>query len=239
VTDCPTPTKARYATQNAAITAAARASFGLGTPLRPYECPCSWWHLTSKRADLIPNPASATEVDIERLMSIPESDFREIVVADTRSEGAPGERAALRHPRILGRWKKTLGELVSDIEQQLRDRRHVTDWRKRALGHRDALIVRVTECRRLRSEVHVELMRRGEFRRRDAEAAAAAGATVKELRANAGELAVDRLIAAHRDEFERYLTEEYKAFGLQIPDRSAKWTRTPQAAANQQTGEPQ
>jgi hypothetical protein len=240
VTACPTPTKARYATIAAAENAATRAAVRLDTPLRPYECPCTWWHLTSKPAETIPNPNTATQVAIERLMSIPDSDFRGIVIADTRSDGDPAERAALRHPRLLKRWQTQLGELIRDIEQQLHDRRHnttATDWRKRALGHRDALTTRATECRRRRSEAHVELTRRGDSRRRDAELAASLGATPQELRGHAGELAVDRLIATHRDEFERYLVAEYQAFGLEIPDRFEKWTRhNNHRPADDQTG---
>lgn len=236
MTTCPTPTKARYATQGAAENAAFRSAVRFDNPLRPYECACTWWHLTSKPADTIPNPAHASQIAIERLVSIPDSDFREIVVADTRSQGDPDQRAALRHRRLLPRWRKHLGELTTDIGQQLGERRNDTTpegqhWRKRALSYHDSLTIRLTECRRLRSEAHVELMARQDSRRLDAQAAAAAGATPQELRGRAGEAAVDRLIAAHREEFERYLVEEYQALGLQIPDRFAKWTRhTIQAA---------
>jgi hypothetical protein len=235
MTACPNPTKARYATQGAAETAAARTALRTGLPMRPYECACTWWHLTKTPAEIIPEPSSASQVAIERLNSIPDIDFREIVAADVRNNGDRDERAALRHPRNLKRWQRQLGELIRDIEQQLHDRRDDkslagVDWRKRGLDHREQLTKRITECRRRRSEVHVEMTRRQDSRRRDAETAAAMGATAKELRVHAGELAVDRLIKAHRDEFNGYLTEEYRAFGLEIPDRFQQWTRQPESA---------
>jgi hypothetical protein len=232
LTACPNPTKHRYATRAAAENAALRASLRYDDPLRPYECVCTWWHLTSKPVEELPDPATADKLDIERLASIPDIDFREIVVADVRGDGSSGERAALRHPHNLKRWQKMLGQLIHDAEQQLRDRRgdkspEGCDWRKRATRHRDNLVLRINECRRLRSEVHVELMKRGESRRRDAETAAALGATPKELQRQAGELAVHRLITEHRAEFERCLLEEYRAFGLEIPKRFQQWKREP------------
>ncbi|MGW4825024.1 hypothetical protein ACWEP4_40480 [Streptomyces sp. NPDC004227] len=233
MTACPNPTKSRYATRAAAENAAVRATVRIAAPLRPYECVCTWYHLTSKPGEELPRAADADQLAIERLASIPDIDFREIVAADARGEGDRDERAALRHRRNLKRWQKQLGQFIFDAEQQLRDRRgdkslEAHDWRKRATGHRDSLILRITECRRLRAEVHVELMKRGESRRRDAETAAALGATPKELRAHAGELAIERLIKEHRGEFERYLLEEYRAFGLEIPERFTKWTRQQQ-----------
>ena len=237
MTACPNPTKSRYATRAAAENAAERATLRFERFQRPYECVCAWWHLTSQPAEEIPDAADADKVDIERLASIPDIDFREIVAADARGEGNLGERAALRHPHNLKRWQKMLGQFIRDAEQQLRDRRGEKsleghDWRKRATQHRDNLILRASECRRLRSEVHVELMKRGDSRRRDAETAAAMGATPKELQRQAGELAIHRLITEHRAEFERYLLEEYRAFGLEIPKRFQQWKREPAADAD-------
>ncbi|MFC8065443.1 hypothetical protein [Streptomyces sp. NPDC057293] len=230
MTACPRPQKARYATQIAAETAAARVALGTGLPMRPYEYSCTWWHLTKSPAEVIPEPGEASQSAIERLDSIPDIDFRNVVASDVRGAGDRDERAALRHPRNLKRWQRQLGELTHDIEKQLADRKSDKTpaaglWRTRALDYRDRIALRASECRRRRSEAHVELMKRGDARRRDAELAAARGATAKELRKEAGELAVHRLIAAHRDEFERYIVEEYQAFGLTIPDRFEKWTR--------------
>lgn len=240
MTACPNPTKSRYATRAAAENAAARMSLRFDAPQRPYECACSWWHLTKNPAEEIPTPAASSTLAVERLASIPDIDFREIVSADVRGEGSHDERAALRHRHNLKRWQKMLGQLVHDAEQQLRDRRgdkslEAHDWRRRVTQHRDSIVVRITECRRLRSEAHVELMRKGDSRRRDAETAAAMGATPKELQRQAGELAVHRLIAEHRVEFERYLCEEYRAFGLQVPERFQQWRREPRTEADDDT----
>ncbi|WP_158819119.1 MULTISPECIES: hypothetical protein [Streptomyces] len=68
-------------------------------------------------------------------------------------------------------------------------------------------------------------MTRRDAYRRDREVAAAAGATVKELRALAGEAAVQRLIAAHNAEFDDYLTEEYALLGISLPARIERYRR--------------
>lgn len=235
MTACPNPTKKRYATRAAAENAATRAYLRFDTQQRPYECVCAWWHLTSKAGEELPTAEDADRLAIERLASIPDIDFRDVAAADAGGEGDPGERAALRHPHNLKRWQKILGQLASDVERQLRERRgdqslEGHDWRKRIVGYRDNLLLRASECRRLRSEAHLELMKRGDSRRRDAETAAAMGATPKELRMQAGELAVERLIREHRDEFNGYLREEYRAFGLEIPDRFQTWHRSDPAA---------
>lgn len=230
MTACPNPTKSRYATRAAAESAAKRVALRLEHPLTPYECVCTWWHLTKRQPEQLPQAADASGPVVERLMAIPDIDFREIVAADVRGDGDPEERAALRHRRIHKRWRQHLGQLMSDIEQQLKDRRgdkslEGYDWRKKATAHRDNLILRTTECRRLRAEAHEDMQRRDDSRRRDAETAAAMGATRKELQRHAGELAVHRLITEHRDEFNSYLLEEYRAFGLEIPERFANWSR--------------
>lgn len=227
---CPNPTKARYATRAAAENAATRATYRIEAPLRPYECVCTWWHLTKNQPEPAPRADDAAYLDLERLLSIPDIDFREIVAADARGEGDPGSRAGLRHRRILPRWRKMLGQLIADVNGQLSERSgdkslEAHDWRKRAVGYRDSLMLRISECRRLRSEAHLELMARHDQRRAEAERAAASGASVKELRRHAGEIAIDRLIKEHRAEFDGYLAEEYEALGLQLPDRVAKWVR--------------
>lgn len=230
MTACPNPTKSRYATRAAAESACKRVALRVEDPLSPYECVCTWWHLTKRQPEQLPRAVDAPGPVVERLMVIPDIDFREIVVADVRSAGDPEERAALRHRRILKRWRQHLGQLMTDVEQQLKERRadkslEGHDWRKKATGHRDSLALRVTECQRLRAEAHEDTMRRDDSRQRDAETAAAMGATRKELQRHAGEIAVHRLITEHRAEFERYIVEEYRALGLEIPDRCAKWAR--------------
>jgi hypothetical protein len=235
MTACPNPTKSRYATRTAAESAAKRVALRLDAPLAPYECVCTWWHLTKRQPEELPRAADASGPVVERLMAIPDIDFREIVAADVRGGGDGEERAALRHRRILKRWRQHLGQLTAEVEQQLKERRSDKsleghDWRKKATAHRDSLLLRATECRRLRAEAHEEMQRRDDSRQRDAETAAAMGATAKELQRHAGEIAVHRLITEHRAEFERYVVEEYRALGLEIPDRFEKWTRSQPAA---------
>lgn len=52
---CPTAAKRRYATRAAADRAAAELTvFAGGIRMRPYLCPCGWWHLTRRHANHTP-----------------------------------------------------------------------------------------------------------------------------------------------------------------------------------------
>ncbi|MFD7541257.1 hypothetical protein [Streptomyces sp. NPDC059819] len=224
MTACPHPTKSRFATRAAADISSRRVRLSTDIQLTPYECVCTWWHLTKNTVEVLLTADEADRADVEYVASLPDIDFREIVVADLRGQGARGERAVLRHELNLRRWRRQLGQLVADIDAQLHERKNDTsleahDWRKRAVNYSNTLALRLEECRRLRAVVHADAFRKKDHRRRDAEIAAAAGATVKELRQHAGEIAVGRLIDAHGSEFARYCAEEYLALGLTVPDR--------------------
>jgi hypothetical protein len=238
---CPHPTKTRYATRATAESAANRVSFQAGVTLRPYECPCTWWHLTKSAAEILPDPADASTADVQRLAALPDIDFREIVATDARGEGNPVDRAALRNQHNLTRWKKYLGQLHQDLDQQLRDRRGdkslaAHDWRKRVAGYREAIALRASECRRLKAEAHADMTRNQTFRKHDIEIAMAAGASLQELRQQAGDIAIRRLIEAHSPEFNGYLAEIYADLGITLPERIRR--RLPaQAAAPTQTEE--
>ncbi|WP_327357810.1 hypothetical protein [Streptomyces sp. NBC_01304] len=227
MTDCPHPTKSRFATRAAAVNASRRVRIRANLQLAPYECVCTWWHLTKNTVEAPLTADEADRADVEHVASLPDIDFREIVVADLRSQGTRADRAVLRHELNLRRWKRHLGQLIDDVNMQLKDRKHDTsleahNWRKRTVSYRNTIDLRLKECRRLRAVVHADAFRKNDYRRRDVEIAAAAGATVKELRHHAGEIAVGRLIDAHGAEFARYCAEEYRALGLTVPDRIAR-----------------
>ena len=227
--ECPTPKKARYATRGAADGAATRVGFTYSVTLRVYECVCTWFHLTSQPAPVV---AVADTARIQYISALPDLHFREIVALDAQSKAVPVDSAALRARINLKRWNDFLGQLIKDIESQMGERRHeksleAYDWRKRALGYRTTLISRRTECQKLRADAHEQTMRNNDSRLLDAQRAAAAGATVQELRAAAGEVAVDRLIDAHGVEFSGYLAEAYQALGISLPDRVQKHLEEP------------
>lgn len=233
--DCPNLAKSRYATREAAENAARRVALRIEAPLRPYECACTWWHLTKSAPERSVSVDDATPHDIELLAAMPDIDLRAVVVRDAEGEGDPSVRAALRHHRNQVRWKRHLGQLIADVETQLAERRGDTslaahDWTKRAQGYRSQLVVRLAECKRLRAEDHARATVNQEHRRRDAEVAAAAGASVKELRAAAGEIAVQKLIAAHNAEFDDYLAAEYAALGISLPARIQRYRQERGAA---------
>jgi hypothetical protein len=52
---CPTTRKRRYATFAAADRASAELTvYAGGIRMRPYLCPCGWWHLTRRHAHHTP-----------------------------------------------------------------------------------------------------------------------------------------------------------------------------------------
>ncbi|WP_399559389.1 hypothetical protein [Streptomyces chartreusis] len=126
------------------------------------------------------------------------------------------------------------------------------DWRKRAEGYRDVLALRLQECRDLRARhlEKTQPQRDAAYAERQAtrheiqQAAAASNLSRresraqqtdrqldsygipahanKELRRQAGENAIKRLIDAHGIEFTRYLAEECAALGAPLPNRVRK-----------------
>lgn len=256
--DCPNPLKKRYATREAADNAAYRSQIAIETPLHPYICVCTWWHLSKEPSDHIPADAIADPTDIHRLEVMSDATFRDLVATEARGKAATYDRIALRHTSLLLRWQRTLKELRADINQQLNNRRHdntllTHDWRRRAEGYRDSLTLRTQECRDLRAR---DLERTKAQRETDKannidqqeniqQRAAASNSArraarneetdrqldaygipqhaSKELRRQAGEAAVKRLIDAHGHEFSRYLAEECAVLGAPLPNRVRKY----------------
>lgn len=127
------------------------------------------------------------------------------------------------------------------------------DWRKRTEGYRNVLALRIQECRDLRArqlektqeQRATEHAERQESRHDIQQAAAVSNAsrrearnqeldrqldsynvpehTSKELRRQAGEAAIKRLIDAHSTEFTRYLAEECAVLGAPLPSRVRKY----------------
>lgn len=255
---CPNDKKKRYATREAADNAAHRSQIAINTPLYPYICVCTWWHLSKQQPTTVPTDAVADPADIYRLQVQSDTSFRETVSHDARSKLPMHDRIALRQPGNLLRWSNALKELRADINVQLAERQgdrslEAHDWRKRAEGYRDVLTLRIQECRDLRAQ---QLQKTQQQRTSDAaerqasqaeiqQAAAASNATRrearneeldrqldtygipahtnKELRRQAGERAIKRLIDAHGIEFTRYLAEECVALGAELPNRVRKY----------------
>lgn len=231
---CPKPDKARYATREAAVSAARRVTLKADLILNPYECACTWWHLTKGVPTQPVDPAGATPQQAMRLELLPDVDFREIAARDARAEGDPVDRASLRHDGNLRRWHKILGQLIDDADQQLAARTHdntltAHDWRRRTTGYRDNLIIRRNECDRLRADAHMRAQDHTASKQRDLETAKARGLTVNELRALAGDIAKNQLIAAHDAEFATYLAAAYQDAGITVPERIVR--RLPKEAA--------
>lgn len=255
---CPTDQKKRYATREAADNAARRSQIAIDTPLYPYICVCTWWHLSKQQPTDVPTNAIADPDDTYRLQVQSDTSFRETVSHDARNKLPMHDRIALRQPGNLLRWNQALKELRADINIQITERAsdktlEAHDWRKRAEGYRDVLTLRIQECRDLRAQ-HLQKTQpqrdaanadrqasRGEIQ----QAAAASNLsrrearnqeldrqldsygipahTNKELRRQAGENAIKRLIDAHGIEFTRYLAEECAVLGAELPTRVRKY----------------
>lgn len=237
---CPTPDKSRYATNQAADNAASRVQIPIGQHLRPYECPCGWWHLTSQ-----PGPATPNDDTVQTVAGLDTPAFEDLVRRDLRGHATPHEAGALRHPAIAARWEAVLLLLRVDLEGQFARRKEdrsneARDWRRRATIVRATLAIRRKEARGARhraghgqhslptaeQEANAQLNadRRAARDRHldDIVGAVRTRAEEKELLRIAGEHAIKRLIDAHGAEFTSYLAEECQRIGVEPPKRVRK-----------------
>lgn len=147
----------------------------------------------------------------EWLRVIGEDEFREQVAADCRSQADAEVSEALRHPAVCRRWHDALKLLLVDINAQFAQRNDDRTpegkaWRVKALRWQESLIRRRDEAKRRCTETsHLDP---------DTQAASKRD---KQRRGAAGELAVERLIERHREEFDSLLVEEFEAAGLEPP----------------------
>lgn len=245
---CPTPAKSRYATNQAADSAASRVQIPIGQHLRPYECPCGWWHLTSQ-----PGPATPNDATIQTVAELDTPAFEDLVRRDLRGHATPHEAGALRHPAIATRWEAALLLLRVDLEGQFARRKEdrsleARDWRRRATIVRATLAIRRKEARGARHRAghgqhSLPTAEQQAAARLNADRRAARNrhlddivgdtrtrAEEKELRRVAGEAAIKRLIDAHGTEFTQYLTEECERVGAELPNRVRKHLDQPAAA---------
>lgn len=219
---CPTPTKSRFATQEAAQKAAHRASNVLGKTLYPYDtCPCGWVHLTSKK-----RYASSVEAVTADGGVLSDEDFARLIRNEVVGRCAPEDAATLRRPEHLLRWADALKGFQIDIATQLAVKAGQRDaetaaWRRRLARVQKALADRRLEVKRLLIECHSDNDRRvASIRSADERE------LFKEKKRTAGENAILRLKNAHPQEFVTYLKEEYAAVGLAIPASFAKYEKT-------------
>lgn len=219
---CPTPAKTRFATESAALHAAAYYS----KILRTYECPCGWYHLTSK-------PAAARPIDAplvtEDVVALPDHEFVILAGCEARGQATPEQAAALRNSLNIDRWIEALKHIEVDIQQQLAARKGdysvlAADWRRRTLAFQRSLHQRRAEAKELHERARIAAnAERTRLR--------SMGTTGPEARAEAGERAIQRLIDAHHAEFGRLLMEEFEVAGLEVPARVARHAARNAAAA--------
>lgn len=212
-TTCPTPAKVRFATQEAAHASATRFI----KTLTAYHCECDWWHLTSKTQPPTPTPDITVT---QQVTVLDDAEFAALVSAELRDQATPQQAAALRDRINLDRWINTLADTNEDIQQQLTLRKGergpaATEWRRRLLTIQRNLRDRRNEAKQLRHQAHLAIGRERALH-------ATEGKSLNELRALAGERAVQRLIDQHRAEFTELLIEEYGRDGLEVPTRIAR-----------------
>jgi hypothetical protein len=147
---CPTPSKRRFATPEAAASYAHARVLGIGALLTPYECPCGWWHLTS--AEQVPAHAEADPAIVSRLRYASHTEFVEAVEADAAGRADMPTRIALRAPRIRGRWITTLRAILARLDREITNRAAGEAWRQRATAFRHNVQQRLTEAEQLREK---------------------------------------------------------------------------------------
>ena len=147
---CPTPLKARFATEEAAHSSARRVVLGVGKLLVPYLCEgtCGWWHLTSKPRK--PEP-EVTLADVAALHQLDDDAFRDLVGNDARGGASRLRSKALRDPSLAARWIRTLKVIQRDVNAQFRLHQGNHDdatraWRVTAAAFQAALSERRAEA---------------------------------------------------------------------------------------------
>ncbi|MEU9405698.1 hypothetical protein AB0E08_08325 [Streptomyces sp. NPDC048281] len=188
---CPEEKKRKFTSREQAMLAAGES----GRPdLNSYLCVCGWWHLTKKNS-----VGRASEQLVQTLRAASEKEFASLVLAELEGKATPDEAAALRSDDLLWRWKQALSTLLVESQQQLnatldRDDSFTREWRKRRQRWVQQAAARRKEMSLLLRSLQI---RRAEERR--------AG---KDARVTPRNRAIDRLINAHQDEFDRLLKEE-------------------------------
>jgi hypothetical protein len=147
---CPTPTKRRFATIEAARSYALNRELGIGVLLTPYECCCGWAHLTS--AEQVPEHAEPDPAIVSQLRYATHDAFVEAVEADACGRADMPVRIALRAPRIRGRWITTLRAIDTRLGRELATRPAGEAWRHRAEAFRHNVRQRLTEAEQLREK---------------------------------------------------------------------------------------
>lgn len=145
---CPTPSKRRFATVEAARVYAQARELGIGQLLTPYECPCGWTHLTSQPP--VPEHAKPDPAVLTRLRYATHTEFVDVVEADAAGAADMPVRIALRAPRIRGRWITTLRAILTRLDRELAARPDAATWRHRAEAFRHNVQTRLTEAEALR-----------------------------------------------------------------------------------------
>lgn len=145
---CPTPTKHRFATPQAAAKYALARELGVGTLLTPYACPCEWVHLTSQPQ--IPARAVADPATVTAYHYATHDVFVRAVEADASGRLDLDGRVALRHPRISGRWTTALRAVLTRIDRELSAEDADPDWARRAAVFRWNVAARLVEAESLR-----------------------------------------------------------------------------------------
>lgn len=240
---CPTPSKSKFATREAAENAAHRAQIAMGKRLRPYECvpECGWHHLTSKATDAASLPAPRSDA-VAALLALPDAEFRALVYAEIAGRAGLTEAAALRSGALAERWETELKQLEISLMSQLQQRRgepgpEADAWRSRVTRKRGWVSARRAEARALLRDAvaaRQEAQQRAAVERRQAAEEERRKAVEEERRANpgavAGEAAIHRLIESHQAEFNELLAEEYARLGVELPPRIARRLEQQRAA---------
>lgn len=218
-TVCPNPTKSRYATKEAAEAAARRNQIGVGKLLYAYECDpaCGWWHLTSSARTV------ATPTDIAEIHTMSEEQFQRLVLLDAQYR-APRVRAlALRDPSTAHRWIAAIKAIQRDCNVQVLSKAGLADEETKQWRAGITALQQVLGDRRREAAAIIAV-------NPHSRALPSRSAGQKELRAAAGELAIRRLVSAHRDEFTRLLLEECARMGAEPPANAVAWQEAQESA---------
>lgn len=162
----------------------------------------------SRFAPLLAEEETVLLIRVTQLLDMAEEPFLQLVMAEAKGQADPITALALRGPDLRVRWLKGVKSRITELHRQFaqhKDDPTAAEWRKRANNVQASLLRRKYEAEAASHRPPAETAwqrerRRGEY----------------------GEVALQRLVEAHREEFDAYLAEEYQGAGLELPGPLAR-----------------
>jgi len=210
--ECPQPDKTPFTEDDVKVHVQVMRREPWIPPLRSYHCVCDAWHVTKHPKPPVPHPNLPVSELAVWAAALPDDLFGELVEGELRGVADRPVLEVLTHWRIASRWQATLRTLqkqANDAIEKLAKRQDLpARSNRRKLSERQLLLsARLGEAKEAVSNasMHPEFI--AERHRRSVERKRAKIGLAR-ARFLAGKRALNRLVQAHREEFDDLFREE-------------------------------